>query len=257
MHRFLARIPPVLLALAIQGLSLAALVLVARGVGGLPSPLALAVMCGLLAAAISWFAGLERWWLLIQLCFAPAAWLMLTLQVGRWYFLGLFIALLLVYWSTFRTRVPLYLSGPAVWQAVAALLPPAATIGAPLQVIDIGCGLGGLVMHLARTRPDAVVHGVELAPLPALISLLRSRQLAARNARVSWGSYWQLDLGHYDVVFAFLSPVPMPDLWRKARREMRPGTLFISSSFEVPGEAAGQVITVADARSTRLHVWTM
>jgi hypothetical protein len=49
----------------------------------------------------------------------------------------------------------------------------------------------------------------------------------------------------------------MPDLWRKARREMRPGTLFISSSFEVPGEAAGQVITVADARSTRLHVWTM
>jgi len=74
---------------------------------------------------------------------------------------------------------------------------------------------------------------------------------------VQWGSYWPVDLARYDVVFAFLSPVPMSALWEKARREMRERTLFISSSFEVPGQTATRVIEVDDARRTRLHVWTM
>jgi hypothetical protein len=38
---------------------------------------------------------------------------------------------------------------------------------------------------------------------------------------------------------------------------MRAGSLFISSSFEVPGEAAQRIVSVDDARGTRLHVWTM
>jgi len=49
----------------------------------------------------------------------------------------------------------------------------------------------------------------------------------------------------------------MSALWEKARREMRERTLFISSSFEVPGQTATRVIEIDDARGTRLHVWTM
>jgi hypothetical protein len=192
----------------------------------------------------------------MQLLLTPAAVWILRSQLPAWIYLALFVVLLLVYWSTFRTRVPLYLSGPRVWQAVADLLPTAQT-GRTLRVIDLGSGLGGLLLALAAQRADAEFLGVELAPLPALVSKLRIALRHQRNCRVQWGSYWPVDLAHYDVVFAFLSPVPMSALWEKARREMRERTLFISSSFEVPGQTATRVIEVDDARGTRLHVWTM
>ena len=251
-----SRLPPILPALLLQGLA-AGCTLLALRFCGIAVPLWLAaLLCGALAAVLSRLAGLERWWQIIQLALAPTAVLMLRFQLPAWIYLALFIALLLVYWSTFRTRVPLYLSGPRVWQAVLKLLPPAQS-DRRLCVIDLGSGLGGLQLALAAQRDDADFHGVELAPLPLLISKLRIALRHQRNCSVQWGSYWPVDLAHYDVVFAFLSPVPMSALWQKARSEMRTGSLFISSSFEVPGQTATRVIGIDDALGTRLHVWTM
>jgi hypothetical protein len=47
----------------------------------------------------------------------------------------------------------------------------------------------------------------------------------------------------------------MPSLWRKAQREMRPGTLFVSNSFTVPGVAPLKTIPYAAHRA--LYVWRM
>jgi hypothetical protein len=47
----------------------------------------------------------------------------------------------------------------------------------------------------------------------------------------------------------------MPALWNKIQREMRPGSLFISNSFAVPGVEANRVIELADARQTRLYCY--
>ena len=254
-----SRLPPIVPALLLQGLAVAGTLLALR-LTAIHLPLWLtALVSGALAAVLSRLVGLERWWQIIQLLLAPAAVLLLALALPAWIYLAVFVALLLVYWSTFRTRVPLYLSGPRVWQAVEALLPPApvASTAQPLRVIDLGSGLGGLLLALAAARPDATIHGVELAPLPLLVSRLRIAARRLGNCSVQWGSYWPVDLAPYDVVFAFLSPVPMSALWDKARREMRGGSLFISSSFAVPGESATRVIVIDDARSTRLHVWTM
>ncbi len=254
-----SRLPPIVPALLLQAVAavctlLALLALRAAGIG---VPLWLATLfCGVLATGLTRLAGLEGWWQIIQLLLTPGAVLLLRSTLPAWIYLALFVALLLVYWSTFRTRVPLYLSGPRVWQAVRDLLPPAQA-DRRLRVIDLGSGLGGLLMSLASQRDDAEFVGVELAPLPALVSKLRIALRRQRNCRVQWGSYWPADLAHYDVVFAFLSPVPMGALWEKARREMRGGTLFISSSFEVPGQTATRMVEVDDARGTKLHVWTM
>ncbi|HSX69654.1 MAG TPA: class I SAM-dependent methyltransferase, partial [Pseudomonas sp.] len=61
--------------------------------------------------------------------------------------------------------------------------------------------------------------------------------------------------GGYDVVYCFLSPAPMAELWTKARSEMRPGSLLISNSFEIPGVAPGEVIELNDWRASRLLLW--
>ncbi len=192
-----------------------------------------ALLQGVIAAALSRVFRLAPWWLVIQAAFPLALVAMLALQLPSVVFLVSFVVLLALYWSTFRTQVPFYPSNPVAWNAVAALLPA----DRPVRFVDIGSGLGGLVLHLARTRPDSVFTGIEIAPLPWLVSALRSR-VSPAGARFVRGDYECADFSQYDVVFAYLSPAAMPALWRKARTEMRPGALLLSYEFAIPGVAS-------------------
>lgn len=251
----LKKFPPAITALMLQ-CAAAAVVLLAEFTGLRGSPLLFALLCGLLAALFSFFAGLAKWWLLIQLMFVPALVLMLAVELPPGLFLGAFLVLLLVYWSTFRTQVPLYLSSNKVWHALECLL-PAAKVDSGFTFMDLGSGLGGVLTHLAKARPDGLYAGVEAAPLPFLWSWLRIKLGGYRNCRVQWGSLWGCDLSQYDIVFAYLSPVPMEKLWRKARAEMRPGTLFISSTFAIPDQTPHETVQVDDLHRSTLLIWHM
>ena len=72
-----------------------------------------------------------------------------------------------------------------------------------------------------------------------------------------WGSLWSLDLGGFDVVYAFLSPAPMPELWAKAEREMRPGSLLVSHTFGIPGREPERRIPLPGRKDACLLVWRM
>ncbi len=183
-----------------------------------------ALLQGGLAAVVSGWRRLARWWLAIQLLFPLALLGGAGLQLPPGLFLTLFLVFLLIFWSTFRTQVPYYPSGRRAWDAVALLLP-----AGPVRCIDIGSGLGGLVLDLAARRPDGVFSGIELAPLPWLVSRLRAVPVA--NARFLRGDYESLDFADFDVVFAYLSPAVMTALYEKASAEMRPGSLLLSYEF--------------------------
>lgn len=217
---------------------------------GLPVP-ALILLQGGLAAAIGVLSRLPRWWAAINLLLPFAIWAALAWQLPAWIYLAAFIALLTVFWNSSGDRVPLYLSNRATWAALAELLPEKPGI----RFADLGCGLGGTLVYLSARRPDGEFTGVESAPLPALLSWLRL--LARRNARLVRADLWRHDLSSYDVVYCFLSPVPMPQLHEKARREMRPGSLLISNSFEVPGAPPDETVQLGDRRRTRLLIWRM
>jgi hypothetical protein len=262
--RPLTSTPPILRAL----LALAAAIPVAAGLlrlglflvpplAGVVSALpnwALALWVGLVAALLGGPLRLERWWRMFLVLLPPCFVLLLGLELGAGWYLALFLLLVGVYWSTFSTRVPLYLAGPKVRAALLALLPP---VGMPLRFVDLGCGLGGVVLALARARPDGEFSGVELAPLPAWVGQLRQALRGPANARLRRASLWHEPLAGADVVYVFLSPVPMPALWEKARREMPAGSLLVSNTFVVPGVAPDRVVDVDDARGSRLLVWHM
>lgn len=211
-------------------------------------PLQHAMCVGGIAAALGWAWQLPRWWLPINFLFVPGLMAMHRLAFAPHWYLAVFALLLLVYWSVARTRVPLYLSSRKAWQAVAERLP----VGA--RVADLGSGLGGLLRFLAQQRPDGRYVGLEIAPLPFLVSWLRMR-LGSERYEIRWGSLWHADLQPFDVVYAYLSPVPMADLWRKIQREMRPGTLFISNTFQVPGVEPGEVMQLDDLHQSRLYLY--
>jgi hypothetical protein len=251
-NSLLKRVPPSIIALLLQFTALLLGVLGLRLFDLHPAPLFFALLCGTLAAILSRLAGLARWWLIIQFAFAPAMVLMLALAIPSGFFLAAFLVMLLIYWSTFRTQVPLYLSSNKVWQALETRLP-----STPFTFVDLGSGIGGVLTHLARTHPHGHYHGVEAAPLPYLWSWLRIKLGGHRNCTVHWGSLWDSDLSRYDVVFAYLSPVPMDALWRKVEQEMRPGSLFISNTFEIPEHPPQEIIPVEDLHRSKLYLWHM
>jgi len=181
---------------------------------------------------------------------------MLSLHIPSEYFLSAFIVMLVVYWSTFRSQVPLYLSSKRVWKTLEELLPPQQT-GKKFTFMDIGSGIGGVLTYLASMRPDGDYFGVENAPLPCLISKLRIKLGNHTNCHVSWESLWACDLSTYDVVFAYLSPVPMEQLWHKVKQEMHPGSIFVSNTFAIPEHPPQYSITLDDMHHSTLHIWHM
>lgn len=208
-----------------------------------------ALLQGAFAGALSRWRGLAPWWLGIQLVFPLALMQTQSLAIPSWIWLAAFLFLLALFWSTFRTQVPYYPSGRRVWDEVARLLPQ----DRPVRAIDIGSGLGGLVLALAERRPESAFVGIELAPLPWLLSTLRAKASGSR-ARFVRGDYESVDFANYDAVFAYLSPAAMPALWKKAAREMRPGSILLSYEFLIR-EKAPDLSIVPTGSGPPLYVW--
>lgn len=215
------------------------------------SPIPFAFLHGALAAGLARLRRMASWWAPILFFFPPAAVLVNSFHLPPVLFLAVFLFLLLLFWSTFRSQVPFYPSGQATWDAVAALLPA----DQPLHVIDIGSGLGGAVLYLSRLRPDSRFVGIELAPLPWLVSQVRALLGRSRGAFVR-GDYTRLDFRDYDAIFAYLSPAAMTALWQKARAEMRPGTLLLSYEFIIE-DMQPDVVVHPKENGPALYGWRM
>jgi hypothetical protein len=245
------RLPALAKAAAAQAGGWALALLVAR-VGLVPQGL-WTVVCvqAVCAAAIAWSLRSEPWWIAIHILFAPLLLAARSLAIAPAWYLGGFIALGLVYWSSFRTGVPLFPSNRETAAAVAALLPDRPGV----SLLDIGSGTGALLLPLAKLRPDARLTGIESAPAPYLIASLLARSHRALSMRR--GDFFQHTWTEYDLIYAFLSPVPMSAVGEKARRELKSGALLVSNSFEVPGWRPERVVEVGDNRGTRLFVYTV
>jgi hypothetical protein len=198
----------------------------------------------------SYFLLMPRWWLWIQAFLPIGLVLGLTQQVipVSW-FGGLALVLMLVFSNVWKERVPLYLSNGITHRALRQL----ASEYQVQTAIDLGSGLGGVVRALAVGGVDAL--GVEFSPVLALISNALCRW--AGRGRVVQGDMWQQDLSRYDLVYVFLSPVPMAAIWQKAKAEMRSGCVLVSNSFEVPDVEPDDVWELADGRQTQLFIYVI
>jgi len=157
----------------------------------------------------------------------------------------------MIFWNVAINQVPLYLTNSLTVDKLADLLPTRAG----LNVVDLGSGLGGTMRGLSSKRSGQHFYGYETAPIPFLLSWLFAKLDGRSHTEFYLKSFWTTDLGKYDVVYCFLSPIPMPDLYAKAVREMKPGSLFISNSFTVPNHKPNRTVTVRDGRQTKLMIW--
>ncbi|WP_377288991.1 hypothetical protein [Rhizobium sp. SG2393] len=204
-----------------------------------------------IAAGLTRLAGLPVWWIWIGAGFPLAIWLTLMTAgtLPAWPFGLAFLLLSLVFSNTARERVPLYLTNRVTAEALKGLMRERGLTSA----LDLGSGLGDVVRALDGEGRTA--RGVETAPFAFALSWLFSR-LTGRGS-IARVSLWETDLGDSDLVYAFLSPEPMPALFEKARRQMKPGSLFVSNSFAVPEVEADEVWELSDRRGTRLYLYGM
>ncbi|WP_340120871.1 hypothetical protein [Methylobacter svalbardensis] len=202
------------------------------------------------AAAALWSTVLcqRYWWVLIHLLFLPMVIAMFTLQLSSWLYLSIMLLLALVFWGTVKGDVPLFLSSSAVADAVATIIEQENAHA----FADLGAGVGSVAVPLAQRRAVRV-DAWERAPLPWLITASRCRKLP--NTNVKRASLWGCNLSGYDVVFAFLSPAVMAELGEKVGAEMRPGSLFISSSFPIPGWKPESIVQIEDRHRTKLFCY--
>lgn len=207
----------------------------------------------LITTVLSRSVGMASWWGWIHFFFPIAVWVMSSWQLPNELYLVGFLVSLSLFWTTFRTQVPFFPSRPIVWQQVAKLVPLGQD--APVRMIDIGSGLGDMSMYIARECPNCHVEGIEIAPLPWLVSFVRA-YIRRSTATFTLGDYKQLDFASYDVIFAYLSPAAMLDLWKKAQAEMRTGSVLVSYEFDIPNVIPHNQISI-DERTPLLYVWKM
>ncbi len=206
---------------------------------------------GLIAAAVARIAGLPWWWGPIQVALPFAVMLSLSSAIPAWIYGVLFLLVLLVFGGGVLTRVPLYLSNQAAADALAELLK---NHPAP-AVVDLGAGLGGPLRSLAARIPGGRYVNVEASPITALVC----RVLAGRRGNITtrWSDLFAQDLAAYDLIYAFLSPAPMADLWKKVQAEAKPGAGFVSNTFVVPGITPERIIDLPGRSDARLYVYVV
>jgi hypothetical protein len=204
---------------------------------------------GIFAATCSILFKMDWWWVVIHLAFPFLIISAFQASIPPWWFLFGFLLLLLLYWSTFKTQVPYF---PSRNEVIPALLDHISE-SENVQVIDIGCGFAGVLLEMAKKRPSAQFWGIEIAPLPYLISWVRS-YFSGRSVRILFGDYSNLDFSKYDLVFAYLSPAAMPVLWSIVQKQMRPGTCLLSYEFVIPDIEPTAIINIGEKKHN-LYLW--
>jgi hypothetical protein len=194
-----------------------------------------------------WLA-LPVWWLWIQALFPLALYVGFTQTlVSTTWFGGIALFLLLIFSAVLGDRVPLYLTNAKTHKALVAL----AEAYQVHSMADLGAGLGGVVRALAAVGVQA--QGVEYSPVLATIA--RAWCAWFGLGRVYQGDLWLADIRAVDMVYVFLSPVPMSRLWEKAQKEMKSGSILVSNSFPVEGVEPDDVWQLNDGRETLLYIY--
>ena len=201
------------------------------------------------AAFFSFLLNMDWWWRAIQFLFPILVIFFASSKIPSIYYLFAFIILILVYWSSFRTRVPYFPSKASLLPTILELM----SLEKSINFIDVGSGMGGLLIELSNANEKSRFSGIEIAPFPWLVSFLRGKYCQSR-VHFFFGNYEKIHLAEYDVVFAYLSPIAMPQFWIKAKREMRSGTILLSYEFLI-ADVKPDLCINKDPNDPSLYIW--
>lgn len=101
-------------------------------------------------------------------------------------------------------------------------------------MLDLGSGDGRVLVAAAKRGINVV--GIELSPVLAVVSWLRTRRYRKR-VRIIWGNYFLVKWPPAEAIFTFMIPRQMPTLDKRIEkwRGQKPVRLA-SFAFPIPGK---------------------
>lgn len=109
-----------------------------------------------------------------------------------------------------------------------------------LVIYDCGSGWGGLCQKLSNAFPFAHVTGIEISPIPFLVSYLSPW----RKYTVQRGNLFETDLSHVDILVFYLSPYHAHHLAQSLHIKLKKGAVIYSQGFPLDGWETSLKISV-------------
>lgn len=99
------------------------------------------------------------------------------------------------------------------------------------KILDFGSGAGHGIKAILQEWPKSYVFGVENSILLYLYTKIKYRK-----ATIIFENMWDVHLSNFNVLYVFQRPETMTSIWKKAKKEMAPGSFVISLSFPIEDE---------------------
>ena len=157
-----------------------------------------------------------------------------------------------IVWATLKTGISPMISSRKARKTMLSLLEPEE--GA--ELVDLGSGLGTVVIELAQKYPEHQVIGYELSWIPWFISVIRKRCLSLNNLKLYRKDYADANFTDGSILYCYLYPGGMLGLKNKLQTES-PKTFFVvSNTFALPSYQPDECIRVDDIYRTPVYLYS-
>ncbi len=99
------------------------------------------------------------------------------------------------------------------------------------SVLDLGCGLGGILNYLNNQFPTGKFCGIEISPL--FFFLAKIRLITKKNIQIKFGNCFKYDWSGYDALFMFWLPKSFEKYESAMLEKFQPGQYVISYTFPI------------------------
>jgi 16S rRNA A1518/A1519 N6-dimethyltransferase RsmA/KsgA/DIM1 with predicted DNA glycosylase/AP lyase activity len=118
-----------------------------------------------------------------------------------------------------------------------------------LNIYDCGSGWGGLCSKLSKAFPNAQITGIEISPIPFLVSYLNP----FRRYKIKRHDLFRIDLSQADILIFYLSPYHMDMVSHKILSEVQKGTTIYSQGFPIKGWNVSKEMDISLSLEKKLY----
>ena len=176
--------------------------------------------------------------------------------MALWYVFSAFVVLLIASgeYYNWRTGVPTVASFPPARRKIVEILQREA--GSPRAgIVDLGSGNGQLAAAIARAMPAAHVLGIEISPVPLILSKIRYGFAGLRNLAFRRVDFFTFDCSKTDAVIVFLTDNIIARVSEKLRRELKPGAVVVANETPLGGDWEPVAVEQLDFMKIKIYVY--
>ena len=107
-----------------------------------------------------------------------------------------------------------------------------------LNVADLGCGDGSLLLKFCAKFPQHFFYGYEWDALPYTIAKRRLKKY--KNVQIIRSDLMKTNLQHLDIIICYLGHIP--GLGNRLKKTLNPSVIVISEIFEIDGWVPQKIV---------------